>query len=70
MSQFAARSELEGFVFSHDGLIGALSAGVTADDMPEGDEELRDAWRSLDALWPQMDRAARAVVHLLEERQE
>jgi hypothetical protein len=43
--EVAAKVEWEG------GLVAALELGLRADDMPEGDMELREAWKRMRMAW-------------------
>ena len=59
--QVAAKVDWEG------GIPEALEYGLTVDDMPAGDEELRAAWGRLEAAHQPFAAAEAEVARLLEE---
>jgi hypothetical protein len=46
---FTDRRDLDKAIARHGGLIAAVEAGITADQMPPGDGALRAAWKRLEA---------------------
>jgi len=65
--RFRNRLELAGKVEWEGGLIEALGYGITADMMPEDDDELTEAWTALKAAYSQVEALARPVEKMLEE---
>jgi len=61
------RAEVTNKVDWEGGISGALEYGLTVDDMPPGDTELRDAWKRLEAAWKAFDAIETEVYALLDE---
>lgn len=56
MSRFESRERLAGKIEWEGGIEESFSYGITSEDMPEGDEELEEAWGKAEtAYWAFMD---------------
>jgi hypothetical protein len=63
---FSSRAALAARIDAQGGeVVDALDYGITAGWMPEGDEELKDAWSALDEAWAELVPLAKAVENLL-----
>ncbi len=60
----ASKIEWEGGIFE------ALDYGIKARDMPEGDQELIDAWTALETAYDAAAACAEKVHHLLPDESE
>lgn len=63
--RFKNREDLAGKIGWEGGLEMSLDYGITADMMPEGDQEMTDAWTGLDAAWAALKPHLEAVRDLL-----
>lgn len=64
--RFESRAALAGKIEWEGGTLpDALEYGLSAKDMPEGDEELITAWTALDDAWAEFKRRGQAVENLL-----
>lgn len=62
MSRYASRQELANKIDYEGGLCeAAFGYGIDADDMPEGDTELFEAWKRLDACRPVIDAVSKLL---------
>jgi len=64
--RFTSREHLAAKVEWEGDVLDALDYGIKTDMMPEGDAELVEAWRKLEAAWRQLSPLADAVADLLE----
>lgn len=62
---FKDRSEVAAKVDWEGGLYDSLDYGLKVDDMPEGDEELREAWEALEKAFQDFEVTAERVYDLL-----
>jgi hypothetical protein len=65
--RFESRKTLAGKIEWEGGILEALDYGIKTGDMPEGDEELAEAWAKLEASFRQTSALAEAVEDLLPE---
>ena len=63
--RFESRDDLAGKIEWEGGLFGALDYGIKTEHMPEGDEELAEAWARLQASFETTSELAGAVRGLL-----
>lgn len=63
---YATRAEVAEKVGWEGGIIDAVEYGLTVDDMPEGDTELREAWNALLTAWRGLIPLEEAVERLLD----
>ena len=70
MGKFASRAELAGKIAWEGGITEAVDYGIKADDMPEGDGELEQAWLELEQAHEEYERATFAVERLLPDEHE
>lgn len=64
---FENRQEVAGKIDWEGGILESLDYGLTEEDMPEGDTELREAWAELMAAFTYVRAARRRVSILLPE---
>jgi hypothetical protein len=65
MARYRTRQDVGSKVDWEGGLVEALDYGIKADDMPEGDTELIEAWTELQAAHAVLEKAAEKVTALL-----
>lgn len=66
MSRFENREELAGKIDWEGGLWSALEYGISAEDMPEGDSDLMEAWAELERHWKAASKAANVIYEMLD----
>lgn len=64
---FENRQEVAGKIDWEGGILSSLDYGLTDEDMPEGDTELREAWAELMAAFSYVRSARQRVEMLLPE---
>lgn len=64
---FADREQVRDKVEWEGGITEALNYGLTVDDMPDGDAELREAWAKLIDAYAGLEPLEQAVYALLNE---
>lgn len=67
MLKYESRQDLANKIDWEGGIPSALSYGIDALSMPEGDEELRAAWEQLDEVWVVFEDACEQVLSLLQQ---
>lgn len=70
MSPYLDRTEVANKVDWEGGLDAVLEYGLRAEDLPEDDIELREAWQAMELAFHTFDQAADRVRDLLPEAEE
>lgn len=65
MSRYESRMDLACKIDWEGGIFDSLDYGIRAGDMPEGDDELIEAWTALDVAYKVVAEAADRVSKLL-----
>lgn len=65
--RFESRADLASKIEWEGGILDAVDYGIRAEDMPEGDVEMAEAWHELEDAYAAADRCARRVEALLPE---